>query len=947
VLPLTGTNTLRVRSVDFASAEGNVAVANSKTTSPSVTLASATLPLGLAINSELLGRKITAISGAKVTLDGNANAGFGLVTVQASAVNSAVVTLTSATLPSGLAPGSTLLGRTVLAISDTMVTLNGVANQAIAAPTDVAFTPVVEVSASALNSNVVTVESVPALLAPGATLLGRSVTNIVGHSITLSGNANAAVGTVTVKTSSTSSPVVTVAAVPPALVAGSALLGQSVNAIVGNTVTLSGHANAATTVATPRAFTSPRACSAGVPFTTSERLSPVVTSTFTVLRNLKVDLAGTGTVTSGFANTSYREVGKSFTITATATAPPVPTVANPGSVFVNWSVSNYLNPGLTQKEILAQIGVAASSLEKAALTFIFREGLVLQANFQTNPFPASAGTYNGLVHADAVLPHRSGSVPDGTLPGIGTEGYFNVTVNSKGAFSARLTIDGAAFSFAGAFDNTGVARFGAARLLAQVVARPNKPSLSVALHTSDTNGDTAGGQQILGTIMTTEFQKSVLSNVSNIVAEKAFFGAQVGSGSISVGSPVVSMVSTAERTAGEVVTGAGIPAGTTVQSVDSPTQLTLSANATVKNAVASLNFTRNVDPAYLGATGGDGMFTLLLPARAPHYQRDVTFDQGADTVDVGAENEFEDGSRVVFEDGGALPPALTAGQEYFVVNKSGGTFQVSPIRDGTPVDIDVMGHAAALLDPSARQVPGLEKQDYPQGTGTGTLKVTKAGVVIFTGSLADGTAVTASSTVSSAYQVPLFAHLYTFNPTKGLFSTLVKLDSTQVGSDLKPSTGSRVLWSRPFMLNQYYPGGWTQAIDLDLMGAKYNATGTVLKQADGFALNGPDVVNGNAGLGFYDGQLSEDLIKMVSISTTNGVTKVPDPADQTFSLTINAALGSINGSFVHTDNTVPTYKGIIYQKGPNAGAFGYFLTRPPAVIDYTGQSGGVSLIGAP
>ena len=43
--------------------------------------------------------------------------------------------------------------------------------------------------------------------------------------------------------------------------------------------------------------------------------------------------------------------------------------------------------------------------------------------------------------------------------------------------------------------------------------------------------------------------------------------------------------------------------------------------------------------------------------------------------------------------------------------------------------------------------------------------------------------------------------------------------------------------------------------------------------------------------------------------------------------------------------TKPAYNAIIYQKGPNAGARGYFLTKQPAIIDYSGESGSVSLQG--
>ena len=49
--------------------------------------------------------------------------------------------------------------------------------------------------------------------------------------------------------------------------------------------------------------------------------------------------------------------------------------------------------------------------------------------------------------------------------------------------------------------------------------------------------------------------------------------------------------------------------------------------------------------------------------------------------------------------------------------------------------------------------------------------------------------------------------------------------------------------------------------------------------------------------------------------------------------------------FTHTDGTKPAFQGVIIQKGTQRGAYGYFLTKQPAVIDYTGESGAVILIG--
>src|SRR5881397_3720019 len=71
------------------------------------------------------------------------------------------------------------------------------------------------------------------------------------------------------------------------------------------------------------------------------------------------------------------------------------------------------------------------------------------------------------------------------------------------------------------------------------------------------------------------------------------------------------------------------------------------------------------------------------------------------------------------------------------------------------------------------------------------------------------------------------------------------------------------------------------------------------------------------------------------------IVKVPDN-DLTFTITINRTTGAVTGTFTHTDDSVPAFGGIIYQKGPNAGGYGYFMTKQPVPIDYTGESGAVT-----
>jgi hypothetical protein len=119
----------------------------------------------------------------------------------------------------------------------------------------------------------------------------------------------------------------------------------------------------------------------------------------------------------------------------------------------------------------------------------------------------------------------------------------------------------------------------------------------------------------------------------------------------------------------------------------------------------------------------------------------------------------------------------------------------------------------------------------------------------------------------------------------------------------------------------------------------------VLKTADGADLQLADA-DGNATLSFSQGLLSEDLVKSANLSATDVVARVPDN-DPTFTMVLSRATGMITGTFTHTDDTKPNYSAIIIQKGPDAGAHGYFLTKQPVPIYYMGESGGVTILGEP
>ncbi len=257
-----------------------------------------------------------------------------------------------------------------------------------------------------------------------------------------------------------------------------------------------------------------------------------------------------------------------------------------------------------------------------------------------------------------------------------------------------------------------------------------------------------------------------------------------------------------------------------------------------------------------------------------------------------------------------------------------------------PASVLAAGTAAksgvfTLAMPARDLQPGLTAAQYPQGSGTGIVTVTTAGVASFSGTLADGTAVTASAPLSKNLHWPLFALI---SGRLGLLAGQVVFDATLADSDL---TAPGTLWIKPYSHTQYYPWGWDNGILLDVTGARYTAP------AGAAAIPGlPPSASpaGNATLSFSQGGLSSSLVKNVNISTASKVTPAVIP-DTTFAIAINAATGVMSGTFASP--TLPAvatkFSGVILQKGLKKGGYGFFLTPAPANIDGNGQSGDVSL----
>ena len=180
--------------------------------------------------------------------------------------------------------------------------------------------------------------------------------------------------------------------------------------------------------------------------------SNIISHTFKVLRPLLVKISGFGSVTTGYFPKSYREVGKPHSLTATTGS---------GYLFAGWSILSGHTAG--------DIGVTLNALQLPTLNFIHREGLALRANFALSPFtPQVAGTYVGLIGPNSGIAYT-----------LDTLGQTTFKVQSNGAFTGTLKIDGGSIPLSGIFDSTGKARFGANRQEVVTLLRKDKPALLV------------------------------------------------------------------------------------------------------------------------------------------------------------------------------------------------------------------------------------------------------------------------------------------------------------------------------------------------------------------------------------------------------------------------------------------------------------------------------------
>jgi hypothetical protein len=134
---------------------------------------------------------------------------------------------------------------------------------------------------------------------------------------------------------------------------------------------------------------------------------------YVVLAPLVVQIEGNGNVSEGFASVTYREVGRTYRITAKP---------GPGALFAGWTGS-VVSPSAT-------------------LEFVMSEGFNLTANFVENLFLEGRGNYAGLSTTSA-----------------GSPALLSLRLSGSGKFSGKLKLTDFTIALRGTFDPLGHAHF--------------------------------------------------------------------------------------------------------------------------------------------------------------------------------------------------------------------------------------------------------------------------------------------------------------------------------------------------------------------------------------------------------------------------------------------------------------------------------------------------------
>ncbi|MEQ1862962.1 MAG: choice-of-anchor tandem repeat GloVer-containing protein, partial [Chthoniobacteraceae bacterium] len=216
---------------------------------------------------------------------------------------------------------------------------------------------------------------------------------------------------------------------------------------------------------------------------------------------------------------------------------------------------------------------------------------------------------------------------------------------------------------------------------------------------------------------------------------------------------------------------------------------------------------------------------------------------------------------------------------------------------------------------------GLAAEEFPQGDGFGSLKISPTGRVKAAGKLADGTSFSAGGALRQEGSFSFYAALHA---SKGAISGLVLFVETPGVSD----ASAEPRWLRPAMPRATaYRDGWPDGITVDFIGSKYIAQSITAATPLG---NAPSAVFANGVVALSEGNLPDVLNNLVAIPFAGASTDLSAPPGGTAATRLKFSLlsnGMIRGSFTHPASTLPTVLGgTVLQKTQTGG--GYFLAAP-------------------
>jgi hypothetical protein len=276
----------------------------------------------------------------------------------------------------------------------------------------------------------------------------------------------------------------------------------------------------------------------------------------------------------------------------------------------------------------------------------------------------------------------------------------------------------------------------------------------------------------------------------------------------------------------------------------------------------------------------------------------------------------------------ALPEPLRVNLQ---LDLTGGTQQVNGSVSNVNWAAAFSGNRApfngsALKSPQAGRytlafAPSAAEPGQPQGTSFGVAVVSESGTVQFSGTLADGTAVSQSVGLSESGAWPLYVSLY-----GGQGSLLSWVTLTNEAGGIVDETAAATpacWWIKAGPAGNSYTGGFTNS--LNLAGSPYKATsGTPLLNLSG----------GEGQVVLSAANLSESLTHNIVLNPRNQF--IVTPTGDKLQLSVAASSGLMQGSFVDPSTGLSTaIKGVLLQQQTSAA--GFFLSA--------GQSGAVSLMG--